>query len=111
MDTQTKNADISEFMGEQLDPLTVISESTKGRELWAELSRREMTTNVPPYHVSWDWIIPVVKKIRSTPEYNGFNVKTEEFNDGKIVIGLHTQNIEMLHDGVTEFIEWYKLNT
>lgn len=59
------NTLIAEFMNEKLDPSRIISDKTEGKNLWVELAKRELGTDIPPYDKSWDWLMPVVVKIES----------------------------------------------
>jgi hypothetical protein len=62
------------------------------------------------YHSSWDWLMPVVKKIRSTEEFNSIIVIPEDFGDNNMIAGLYTQDIDKVYKGVVEFIQWYNKN-
>jgi hypothetical protein len=58
------------------------------------------------YHSSWDWLMPVLKKIdESEVELN------EDSNlIGDITHGLVSIDIQMTFEAVIEFIKWYNEN-
>jgi len=52
------------------------------------------------YDTSWDWLMPVVKKIYSkSKEHNQFIVNLQ--------VALVKANIEEIYKAVVEFIKWY----
>lgn len=58
------------------------------------------------YHISWDWLIPVINKITSMDIY--FKYKDDlnsQFNDGGIEINV--KYIEVTYESVIDFIKWY----
>lgn len=58
------------------------------------------------YHKSWDWLMPVIDKIRSMNEYSGFVDHTSSIVDeGGVYI--NTKFIENTWKDVVEFIKWY----
>ena len=59
------------------------------------------------YHASWDWLMPVVNKIRSL-----YNVDVDVPFDTVDVIaeGCIEANIIQVYTGVVEFIKWYNQN-
>lgn len=79
------------------------------------------------YHTSWDWLIPVVNKIRDGKDFpsripNGFSLEigltgytTLRTKDlGKYSFGFYdivmcekTEGIETVYKAVIEFIKWY----
>ena len=66
------------------------------------------------FNTSWDWLMPVVKKIESTqPE--GFNTLIEGNNcwietNGISFEGMGKTKIEATYKAVIEFIKWYNKN-
>lgn len=53
------------------------------------------------YHISWDWLMPVVEKIAETGIRLGILEGLQQ--------SLITANIEATYKAVVEFIEWYNL--
>ena len=61
------------------------------------------------FHSSWDWLMPVIDKIRSMNEYSGFVDHTSSIVDeGGVYI--NTKFIENTWKDVVEFIKWYNVN-
>lgn len=57
--------------------------------------------SVLEYHSSWNWLMPVVEKIKQ--------LKIEEFGKKKpIMSALMDVDIEPLYQAVIEFIKWHK---
>ena len=59
------------------------------------------------YHISWDWLIPVIDKILSSEEYFEYKKTLGIYNSGVFV---NTKFIKASFDSVVEFIEWYNTN-
>ena len=61
------------------------------------------------YHISWDWLIPVINKIYDLNEYYIYKYETQTFySEGGIEI--NTKYIEETYKDVVEFIEWFNSN-
>lgn len=62
------------------------------------------------YHLSWDWLIPVVEKIYNTDIYHDTYIfyNSSMFSSGKIEL---TINIESVYNACLEFIRWYNENS
>lgn len=59
------------------------------------------------YHTSWDWLIPVVKKIR---EVVNTEMSFEQFDNHRHIadrLNVYDYDIESIHKGVIEFIKRY----
>lgn len=63
-------------------------------------------------HSSWDWLIPVIKKIHKTIGVKLIdNCTTEEWNIYKTIDNLSFyQDIDSIYFYVVEFINWYNKN-
>lgn len=64
------------------------------------------------YDQSWDWLMPVVKKIKDIAEefeYDTFNYSAFEsiFDIDMTCSDFMNNNIEGIYERCTEFIEWY----
>jgi hypothetical protein len=62
------------------------------------------------YHTSWDWLIPVVKKIRGIINEE---MSFEDFDNHRGMeqrLNSYTYDIESIHKGVVEFIKTYNHN-
>jgi len=87
------------------------------------------------YHTSWDWLMPVVAKIRSMPSYDRDKFGTEVIlNGGKVTIksgaygdkehgkkyfnktyngilyGLGHDPLKVAHFAILEYVKWYNEN-
>lgn len=71
-------------------------EKTDGFELW---HRDELL-----FHKSWDWIMPVIEKLRNTDPTRTTQGSMLWQN---IIAALTTTRIEQVHKAVVEFIKWY----
>ncbi|TXI86970.1 MAG: hypothetical protein E6Q36_08300 [Chryseobacterium sp.] len=61
------------------------------------------------YHEAWDWLIPVIDKIKSDDRYIKFvDYNSSMFTDGDIEI--HTNSIERTYQEVVDFIVWELMN-
>lgn len=85
----TDNELIAEFMGLEI-PLGVNEDGTSMEH---------------PYDISWDWIIPVVDKIRMLCIQRS-DLPREPF--AAVTSSVITVSIEILHKRVVRFIKWYK---
>lgn len=68
--------------------------------LWYDTIKLERFENLL-YHTSWDWLMPVVGKIKD---------KCEELKitlTSYLIAGLITVNIDTVYKAVVEFINWY----
>ena len=84
--TIENNKMIAEFMG--VDQVDI--------DTWLETEPNLL------YHKSWDWLMPVVVKIKS------MNIEDEEmFNEIDFYV---TSSIENLYSAVVRFIEWVNEN-
>lgn len=64
LDIDKGNKVISDFMGEKLD-------LNQWGENWKRvISLHTGLTQIPKYHASWDWLMPVITKIKKTLEGN-----------------------------------------
>ena len=83
---ESNNEMIAEFMG--VDQVDI--------DTWLETESNLL------YHKSWDWLMPVVVKIKS------MNIEDEEmFNE---IDFYATSSIENLYSAVVRFIEWVNEN-
>lgn len=75
-----------------------------------ELTQEYIADDEMEYHCSWDWLMPVVKKIR---EIVNVEMSIDEFDDHRGLeqrLNPYTYDIESIHKGVVEFINWYNEN-
>lgn len=59
------------------------------------------------FHKSWDWLIPVIDKIRSSDEYIAYKNDSGQFENE---IHINTKFITTTHKDVIEYIQWYNKN-
>ena len=65
---------------------------------------REVEEPYLPYHISWDWLMPVVEKISKSLDIDQLIECDEWLN---IRDELMTARIETVHNAVVEFIKQY----
>lgn len=64
------------------------------------------------FHLSWDWLMPVLKKISSIANQDFFSDHYFEFEErfsGEFNPIFRT--VEEVHEKTVEFIEWYNKNS
>ncbi len=114
MNTIDGNKVIAEFMGGIFYPDTNLFVFTKNCQ--TDKAKRYKPETLK-YHLSWDWLMPVVMKI----ETMGFDVnikgivcsvnrllETETFI--QLCLGEKSRKIELVYSVVIAFIEWYNIN-
>ena len=62
------------------------------------------------YHVSYDWLMPVVEKISSLTSKNTFNNINSNVAFYKILSLNIDTSLEHIYKSVVEFIKWYNEN-
>ena len=89
MNTTENNKLIAEFMGctEDFDLITHTSD-----KWWSDPKTHK-------YHTEWDWLMPVVQKIKNTPTYGS--------TDGVDFVLTCDLTKENLYESVVEFIKYY----
>lgn len=105
--TKEMNEVIALFMGgvKQIIPQGGLHGYKEGSILWMHL----FSDNADPvtyldYHTSWDWLMPVVKKIKNIRGLHpiaGMKAMSE-LNHGLVWI-----DIDRIHKGVYQFIQWH----
>ena len=88
--TENSNKLIKDFLG-------------KENELCRSLS-------APQFHKSWDWIMPVIKKIRGIVNEE---LTIDEFDNNRYLenrLSPYNYDIKSINKAVVEFIKWYNLN-
>lgn len=97
MQVVNDNKLIAEYMGEKID-------LNKWGENWRKVLSQHTTNEVPNYHQSWDWLMPVVEKIdkkthRTEIRGNLFGVC------GDMPYFKGRTPIEAVHNGVVAYIK------
>lgn len=76
---------------------------------------------LPPFHLSWDWLMPVVEKIKTLDEVDFIRAYSEK-SISYVEINITTDSdestfkvsiaslFESYYDIVVKFIKWYNLN-
>lgn len=103
MNTETNNALIAEFMGAK----NVAQNLYEYKETPTEYSSYQWNSDRMNYNKSWDWLMPVVEKIK---ESNVVHV-----DEGYEIIDCLDErllyvDIAGVYHRVVEFITWYNLN-
>lgn len=91
MDTVIKNIMLDKFMGNDVVNDLQMSRPNGGAIFFSDLQ----------YHTSWDWLMPVLKKI------NLIGINEDEW---KMIICPTKYPIEKVYEQATQFIEWYNEN-
>lgn len=73
------------------------------RDNYPDNNRYYATTSLK-YHKEWNWIIPVVRKIKGVDETTSTRLY---FYNRKIDMDLTNLNIEQVHTSIVEFIKAY----
>lgn len=81
---------IAEFMG---------FERLESYKIWFDNKGKEV--HQLEFHISWDWLMPVVEKIKKMPFY-----KKEAMDRIDNILTCNLR-INYLYDEVVQFIEWY----
>lgn len=110
------NRMIAEFMG--LNPVKVFGRYSVSKDHCTSVEDTEEAAmagfaNIAKYHISWDWLMPVVEKIGSKTgcelvtgyEYSywnkfGENCLKKEFKG-------YGSGVSEIYEAVVEFLEWY----
>jgi len=107
-DVEEPNKLIAEFMGMQDTDLGWYDSENVMSEYACQIVGGN-TFEVLQYDRSWDWLMPVVKKIRKVfNDYN--NVQHRDCGSKNICDGLLTVDMHSTYDAVEEFINWYNKN-
>ncbi len=63
------------------------------------------------FNLSWDWLIPVIKKIREIVNVKFSMNDFESFKEKELNLSPYDYNIEQVYKSVIEFIKWYNTLT
>ena len=67
----------------------------------------EITSELVKYHSSWDWLVPVLKKIEDMID-DYYNKKDYlKYKNARIKQPFLTTDIDFVYDLVVYFIKWY----
>ncbi len=88
---------IAEYMGENIN-------LSKWGENWKRVIGQFTTNEIPNYHSSWDWLMPVVEKIDKVT--NRTEIRGNLFGVcGDMPYFKAKTSIEAVHDGVVAYIK------
>lgn len=119
------NIIIAEFMNEKLDPSKIISDKTEGKNLWVNLIKMELGTEIPTYDKSWDWLLPAYKKLGTELKKLSSDIKSYKrcswvskqatlahIDNCDAVIRCEIWGVRILDafNGIAETIKWYNKN-
>lgn len=113
-----QNKLIADFMGYYMETINEGDEWTS--YAWRDSSKNLLTWMIeiaPPFHSSWDWLMPVVENIEKTGkalvitldwdnEYNRHDALIEVPSE-TILVSKKTR-IEAIYNAVVQFIEWHR---
>lgn len=101
--TQTEsNKLIAEFIG-------LVDSGFERKNKFNSETREEFTLDELKYHISWDWLMPVIKKIDS---YANEKMTFAEYDDyrstnWRMIDNPSKYDISNVHKQVVQFIQWY----
>jgi hypothetical protein len=111
---KTNNKLIAEFMGWKTHPKygkNYLQNNDKNRILppyYTNINNNGSLSDFI-YNISWDWLIPVIDKIKSKDCYVEYlNNTSNMISDGGIYI--NTKFIKNTYNDVIDFIKWYNKN-
>ncbi len=104
METLTQNKSIATFM--ELEESETGDFSGSSHMAWFKNGIKIYDNAYIPYHTSWNWLMPVVEKIKSIETAKRIGII--EFGDWNEVLNkaLITVNIKTIYTAVVEFITW-----
>lgn len=116
-----QNKLIADFMGYYMETINEGDEWTS--YAWRDSSKSLLTWMIeiaPPFHSSWDWLMPVIEKITGKEIMGGFGMfeatdneykfKLRSGPNGRITFSGKTL-IEAPYPAVVDFIRWYNQQT
>ena len=118
----TENKLIAEFMGYKLARCNSgfawdIGESIPSKDHLFPIQGVLHTGRELKFHSSWDWLMPVVEKIRFNEFVENFNINITcdvfiegEFPEIEIYCDNKVSTLEATYKAVVEFIKWYNEN-
>jgi len=118
MNIEESNKLIAEFMGLKVEGrLVIANESIKSNN---ERFLHHCSISMAKYHISWDWIMPVVDKIEDMDVVASVQIEqptiyiwksSEESTFEDICIDIYDRTkLEAVYKAVIEFIQWYNEN-
>jgi hypothetical protein len=87
-----------------------VEEGNRLIHIWLGKSyETDVKIQILKYHSSWDWLMPVVKKIRSlwNEETLDLQLLIEDSNASKISHLRVWSELDSVYNAVIEFIQWY----
>lgn len=103
---QDNNVMIAEFMEFEKDDNGYYHDKDGIVKAWGWIDNVFAPKNLR-FHISWDWLMVVVGKIRSLDEFKGGKQIATKHGGKEMHRGLLIQDIELVYIGVTLFIQWY----
>ena len=91
--TEENNRLIAEFMGAEIDGLNY-------RVVCYDNVKVCMRPSLLQYHTSWDWLMPVLKKIN-------LKLTPQNYDEWRMISKPTEYTIESVHNQAVQFIEWY----
>jgi hypothetical protein len=97
MDNTEGNKLIADFMGHGFEELT----DNEVPHRYYMIKGVGYKDALLKYHTSWDWLMPVVEKIKDVQISEGWS------NKQPVINALSDVNITILWKAVVQFIQWY----
>ena len=94
---------IHKFMGRDDEAFYKVSEYENGYHAMSDFVPGKHLC----YHRSWDLLMEVVEKCRSTKAFNDIVVIKDIHGTDTIIQGLYTQDIGLVYKGINKFIKWH----
>ena len=119
MNIETNNKLIAEFMGGiyKKNPATLknYDDRITINDVSYKFNSDGITKNYLQYYSSWDWLMPVVKKIINLSNDFVKKLKNEDFQKYTYLMqeidnSMTNPIIEKVYEAVVEFIKWYGKN-
>lgn len=98
------NTLIAEFMGKTVYPIKGTPEFKKWKGELCDYDLSEIK-----YHISWDWLMPVIQKIRELSVWDD-DINSYGFQFDQVLFNYIDSEISTVYADCVKFIEWHNQN-